>query len=188
MTSVVVIAPSAPVLSAAEVRAHAIVDHDDDNALIEALIAAASAHLSGPSGWLGRALGEQTLEWRGRACGPAVTLPFPPFINLVSAKYLDPNDVEQPIDLGSLTVTAGVCRSAVVSGAWPAMSGRSDALRIRYQAGYAADDPEFTPIRLAMLMLVSHWYRNREAVGDPQQAPLPFAVEALLSPLRIWSL
>lgn len=56
--------------------------------------------------------------------------------------------------------------------------------------GYA-DDP--APILLnydvkaAMLLLIGHWYANRESVAVGQTvAEVPFAVEALLQPYRIY--
>jgi hypothetical protein len=37
------------------------------------------------------------------------------------------------------------------------------------------------------LLLVAQWYRTREAVGQAQNVELPFAVNALLSPYRIFA-
>ena len=45
-------------------------------------------------------------------------------------------------------------------------------------------------LRLAMLMLVAHWYRNREAVTDAASTgsrALPLAVDALVGPYRWFS-
>ncbi|MCU5775226.1 head-tail connector protein [Winslowiella arboricola] len=42
-------------------------------------------------------------------------------------------------------------------------------------------------IRAAMLLLIGHWYSNREAVVIGQAtSEVPFAVEALLQPYRIY--
>ncbi len=46
------------------VKAHLRVDGDEENDLIQAYIAAAQATIDGPGGWLGRALGKQTIEYR----------------------------------------------------------------------------------------------------------------------------
>lgn len=56
--------------------------------------------------------------------------------------------------------------------------------------GYAdAEDPILMgdDVKAAMLLLIGHWYENREsvAIGDTAVA-IPFAVEALLQPYRIY--
>ena len=190
--TVVVITPPPPILTQAEVKAHLRVDHGDEDALIDALIATAQAHLSGPGGWLGRSIGEQTLELRIARCAASVALPYPPFRDVSSVTYLDPEEVEQTIAITDINVVSYLCRSVALwpkAGCWPGMASRPDALRIRYSTGYLPADPEFAPIRAAMLLLIGHWYANREAASDAQKvAPLPFGVEALLSPLRVWSL
>jgi uncharacterized phiE125 gp8 family phage protein len=68
---------------------------------------------------------------------------------------------------------------------WPDLPAATSAIEIDLEAGFgpaAADVP--APIRQALLMLVAHWYENREAgPGDPRAAPPP-AVSALLAPYR----
>lgn len=85
--------------------------------------------------------------------------------------------------------------------AW--LAGRIKAA-VRYVENYtrrtlydSADDPlyQVDPDRLlygedvetAMLMLIAHWYNNREAVATGVSATtLDFAVEAFLQPYRIY--
>ncbi|EAA9217018.1 phage gp6-like head-tail connector protein [Salmonella enterica] len=56
--------------------------------------------------------------------------------------------------------------------------------------GYAEDpDPILLndDVKAAMLLLIGHWYANRESVSVGQTvAEVPFAVEALLQPYRIY--
>ncbi|VAG26299.1 phage protein DNA packaging protein [Enterobacter ludwigii] len=56
--------------------------------------------------------------------------------------------------------------------------------------GYA-DDPDpillNDDVKAAMLLMIGHWYANRETVSVGQTvAEVPFAVEALLQPYRIY--
>ncbi|VYT92884.1 phage gp6-like head-tail connector protein [Metakosakonia massiliensis] len=56
--------------------------------------------------------------------------------------------------------------------------------------GYS-DDPDSIllneDVKAAMLLLIGHWYANRESVVVGQTvAEVPFAVEALLQPYRIY--
>jgi uncharacterized phiE125 gp8 family phage protein len=65
---------------------------------------------------------------------------------------------------------------------WPSVQlGPVNAIEIEYVAGYgtAADVPQM--IKQAILLLVSHWYENREPVNIGNIVnKIPFAVESLL--------
>lgn len=58
--------------------------------------------------------------------------------------------------------------------------------------GYAEDEDSILPgedVKAAMLLLIGHWYANREAVNIGNiTTEIPFAVEALLQPYRIYGL
>nr|WP_113869635.1 head-tail connector protein [Brenneria salicis]NMN90973.1 gp6-like head-tail connector protein [Brenneria salicis ATCC 15712 = DSM 30166]RBP57332.1 gp6-like head-tail connector protein [Brenneria salicis ATCC 15712 = DSM 30166]RLM28535.1 hypothetical protein BHG07_17250 [Brenneria salicis ATCC 15712 = DSM 30166] len=58
--------------------------------------------------------------------------------------------------------------------------------------GYAEDEDHLLPtadVQVAMLLLIGHWYENRESVniGNITSA-IPFATESLLQPYRIYGL
>lgn len=191
MASVVVVEPAAEVLDLAACKAHLRVDHDDDDTLIGALARAAEQHLAGPDGWLGRSIGLVTLELRlGDPNCRRVALPYGPVGSVASVGYRDvagddqtiaPEDYDL-IDAGTVAATLALRPSA----AWPQMDAGGNALRIRYVAGYAADAVP-GPLRQAMLLLVGHWYENREAVNVGNiVTSFPFAVEALAAPFRVW--
>jgi uncharacterized phiE125 gp8 family phage protein len=72
---------------------------------------------------------------------------------------------------------------------WPWETLRPAApITIEFVAGYGgiADVPR--PIKQAMLLLIGHWYENREIIGDPRFAAalagLPLGFDALLMPYR----
>jgi len=179
--TVVVTAPPAEFVSLADGLAHLRVEPGDDDVYVGLLLRAAQAHLEGPGGWLGRAVGVQTLEWRGYSCDGVISLPYPPFRSLVSVKDASGGDV----DPDTLDVETQRFRAAVItrkSGAWP-----GGPIRITYTVGYDPEDAEAAPIRHAILLLVGHWYQNREGVTAGQMSAMPFAVDALLAPLRIWT-
>lgn len=182
-----VIEPPQPVVTLSEAKKHLIVEHSDDDTLIDTYILAATAWLDGPAGWLGRTLGVQVLEWQlsDWPCH-GFSLPYPPEIEVISVKYIDPDGVEQTLPVPS---------QPFYLDDMPAIRGRERDLKIRYRAGYgtSSGDPVVwanavpAPIKVAILMLVAQWYRNRSpiAVGATVES-LPFAVEALLSPYRVY--
>lgn len=185
--TVIVIEPPLPVVSVEDAKRHLRVDHSEDDALIEGLIAAATAHLDGPDGWLGRALGGQVLEWRldGWPCEDT-SLPYPPLVSVISITVIDPEGDEQVWPVPAPLYFEDM----------PAVRGRPGDIRIRYRAGYGAyddsDPPVWTnaapaPIKVAIMMLVAQWYEVREAavvVGSAED--MPNSVKALVNPYRVY--
>lgn len=193
MTVVVITSPDVPLVSLADAKAHLRVLHDDDDAYIEALVMVAADWLDGPDGWLGRALRPQVLELRQCGfTGEPVALPQPPCVSVTSVTYLDPAGDDQVWSAESWRTTQMGALTYLIparSLAWPSVLGDVDAVRIRYAAGYGAEDgPALpAPIRQAVLLLVGHWYANRAPVSAEAVNDLPFAVEALLSTYRVWN-
>lgn len=180
----VVVVPPEPLVTWAEADAHLRLDGDDtQQPYVESLIAAASGYIDGPDGILRRAVGEQTLELRGCGFHHTLTLPFGPVSALTSVKYLDAAGDEQTVP-AEIYYSAGDNLYLGYGQTWPSPRGDAECVRIRYVAGWAAEDTP-APLKAAVLLLVGHWYANREAVavGDAT-APLPLAVDALLAPYR----
>lgn len=189
MGRVVVIEPAAPVLLLEEVKQHLKVDADDDDALIEIFIAAATGHIDGPDGWLGRAIGVQTLEagLDGFVYDP-IRLPYPPLINLVSIRYEDVTGTWRDLDPTTYELRDGEVGTAW-GKSWPgtrAYRGASRSVRIRYRAGY---EEVPAPIRVALLMMVDDLYRNRGnvAVGTVGEIKMPMASSMLLQPFQVYA-
>lgn len=183
----VVVEPPAEVLDLAGVKAHVRAeDFDGDDALLEFYARAAEQHLAGPNGWLGRSIGIQTLELRLPSFCSRMALQCMPVIEVASVKYLDRDGVEQTAAPSLYSV--GDRAIGLKSGAtWPATATDDEAVRIRYRAGYEAENVP-APLVQAMKLLVGQWYRSRETVEiGVVVSALPNAVEALCAPYRIWS-
>lgn len=179
--SVLVITPPEPLVSLEDAKDHLRVTTDDEDTLIEGYIAAASAWIDGPGGWLGRSFGEQTLELRGNVFGACDRLPYGPVKSIVDIKYVDPQGVEQTLAPATYALADG--QLVLTHGAaWPSVRGDAAGVRVRYLAGEASIPPQ---VRQAVLLLVGQWFRNRmSVVVGTISSELPFGVEALLSPLR----
>lgn len=67
---------------------------------------------------------------------------------------------------------------------------RRNLYQAETDAGYAEDEDRILltdDVKAAMLLLIGHWYANREAVAtDKTPATVPFAVDSLLQPYRIY--
>jgi uncharacterized phiE125 gp8 family phage protein len=192
---VVVTPPAGPVVELSQVKDHLNVSHDDDDALISAYIAAATANLDGPEGWLGRALGGQVLEARLHAfgCDPII-LPYPPIASVQTVKYIDADGIEQMVDPSDYELL-GTELDLAFEKIWPCPRGQREAVRIRYMAGYTTGNPAGTlhpSIHAAILLMVGDLYSNRETVApgaSAQATPVPMSttVVNLLAPLRAWA-
>lgn len=178
-------APSADPVTLAEAKTHLRVDHSDEDARIASLIKAAVSYLDGRSGILGRCLVTQTLELvLDQFPTREIELPLGPVASVTFIKYVDSNGAEQTFSAGSYTVDlSSLTARAIPNTSWPATMAAANAVTVRYVAGTAAASvPE--AIRQAILLLVGHWYENRQPVAGSSVADLPFTVDALIAPFR----
>lgn len=193
-----VITPPEPIVAWEEADAHLKLDGDtSQQTLVEAFIAAATGHIDGPTGWLGRALGVQTLEARGDGFWPSdYRLPYPPHIDVESVKYLDLNGALQAVDPGAYELDDRVI-SPAYGAVWPSVRYSRGAVQVRYRAGYVTDpaaDPLVAavpaPIKAAILLMVGDLYRFRESATVTAAAAPAIAmsttVENLLAPFRVF--
>jgi len=181
MTVKVITRPE-PIVSMEEARKHLIDIPSEDDVYVSSLIVAATAWLDGPTGWLGRALGIQTLEYSGWFACRHIELPFPPVVGSVSIITEDDDGVQSTVDPATYRLVDGV---VVIKAGAPWVTRYLH--RIRYQAGYEIDDPDLMPIKVAILMMVAQWYLKREPVViGAAVEEIPFSVNALLTPYRIY--
>lgn len=202
---VVVITPPEPVITWEEADAHLRLDGDDDQQeYVTSLIAAATAHIDGPAGWLGRALGLQTLEARfdayetGTGGCEGMRLPFPPIVNVVSVSFLNHARETIVCDPQDYELIGQAVYPISSSAPWEGLLWRREALHIRYRAGYAVDpdtDPVVpnvpAPIKAAILLMVGDLYKFTETASDmnlsPIAIPMSTTVENMLAPYRMWA-
>lgn len=178
------VAPSVTPISLTEAKLHLRIDSNDEDALVTALVSSAVAYFDGYSGVLGRALVTQTWQQDFSAFGDMMRLPVGDLLSVVSVSYYDSTNAQQTLGPSVYTAfsdTIGPYITLKPGQAWPSTYARHDAVRITWTAGYgpAAADVPYT-LRTAMLLLVGHWYANREAttVGD-SASELPLAVASI---------
>ena len=188
---VLVTPPAIAPVTVAEFKAQSRVDVSDDDAIIARLISAATAHLDGWTGILGRALVEQTWRQDFDAFCRDMRLPLFPVISIASVAYDDASGAAQTIagtNYRLVNDEGGAILRLNDEFAFPAVFDEAPAIRVTYVAGYPTTAGVSTvpeSIKHAILLLAAHWYEHREAVvagGAP--AVLSMAVDALLAPYR----
>lgn len=206
--SVRVIIPPEPIVTPAEVAG----GHAGDDADVARIIMAAQRTIDGPQGWLGIAIGPQTLELTtGSGC--PLRLQCPPIIEVEGINYLDEDEVEHAIDGGDYRTIAERRIIWFRSGfTFPATSGAPDAIRIRYRAGFDGEDidgggtgPMPDEARQAVIVLAQHmlststanlFLRSEEVEGigtrqfivsDQADAVVERTVRSLLQGIRIYA-
>jgi uncharacterized phiE125 gp8 family phage protein len=190
MPSILLTPPAVEPLSLDEAKDYLRVEHADDDALIAALIASARNHVEAQTR---RALITQT--WRHScdawpADGRIAVLPAP-LQALAAARVYDDEGAAQTIDLGTFVVDAVAAPGVIAFPPWsvPAPGRKHAGIELDIVAGYGnapSDVPG--PLRLAMRLLLSHWYENRGIVAESSASPLPASVAELIAPYRVLSL
>lgn len=193
-----VTAPTLEPVLLAEAKSHCRIDSDDEDGLLAGYILAARHHCET---YLRRALITQTWDllidndWPCETINGyqqlRINLPKSPLISVTSITYVDGSGISQTLASNQYQVSTkrneGVIDPAYAI-TWPTVRDQADAITVRFVCGYGSDPGDVPePIRQAMLLLIGHWFANREAVNIATSVTeLPFAVDALLFPFRIF--
>jgi uncharacterized phiE125 gp8 family phage protein len=179
---------AATIVSLTEAKAHLRIFHDDDDAYVGGLIAAAQDWLAGEKSWLGRSVIEQKWELTLSSFPiGALKLPKPPLMSVETVFYTASDNSETEI-IGFRKMDIGVSDGGyllpALGTAWPQTNGEPGSVRVNYTAGF-----ENTPasIKHAALLMIGHWFEHREAASETKISDLPMAVDALLYPYRDWA-
>ena len=173
-------------MTLAEAKAHSRVDIPDDDALIASLILAAREWVEGQTH---RALLTQTWdckydEWTMEDGNYVLRLPLAPLQSVTSVTYIDGDGVSQTLSSTLYQVVASTEHPRVVQAygaTWPTLRGQPESVTVRGVFGYT-QAPQ--TLRLAIKLLVGHWYDHREAAAMGAPVEVPLTIEALISPHR----
>lgn len=155
-----------------------------EDTLVANLIAAAREYCEK---YCGRGLATQTVEaYLDSFPNGAIELPMPPLQSVTSIKYKDHTGIEKTLvaDLDYLVDTNSLYGRVVPVSSWPSFTPYAvNPITITYTAGYN-DAP--MALKQAMLLLIGHWYLNREAgITATVSKEIEFSVTALLSQYRL---
>lgn len=138
----------------------------------------------------GRALCPQTRELVLDAFPEAFVLRGAPIQSIVSVKYLDITGVEQTLNPADTLLDKDSEPGYLVPAygkAWPASFPVPNAVRVRYNCGYASAAEVPTAIKQWMLLAIGALYAQRESFATVQMSALPDRFwHRLLDPYRLY--
>jgi uncharacterized phiE125 gp8 family phage protein len=178
-------APLVSPITLPEVKFQLRIEHDEDDALITRLIDLATA-FADVKGVLGKAMITQTwADWMGPNPTQSVQLLLGPVQSVNAVKYYDVDGNLQTDTLSNYNLFGLPSRKIVEPKSgfnWPVTQDRDDAIQIEYVIGYG-DDPSDVPrtVRHALMLMVGHWYENREQTQMDQLADIPFGFMELIN-------
>lgn len=188
-----VTAPTAKCVSLDDARVHLREDGTEENALIEAAIAAAVQHLDGYGGILGRALMKQ--DWQQFLpfwpASRSVELVLAPVLSVVSVEVRGADGQTVTIAPSAYRLVGGAGSSPRLlfnlDAALPALASAPDAVAITFSAGYGEAADKLPPaLRAAILLMVGDLWRFRSTVqiGTASAVPMSTTVDRLIAPFR----
>lgn len=197
----VVTQPTSEPITLVEAKAHLRVDFEEDDPYIQGLISAARYYAET---FQNRTLAPTTFEYildcfprrqLGYSNGSdyiggskPIRLPRMPLIALESVRYTTMDGVTYDLDLTKYVVKADGDILPSWGKYWPIdILTTGDAIKVRFTAGYTKEDVPPTT-KQGILLLVGHWYENRETVymGAKVPASIPFGADSLLWMDRSW--
>ena len=174
-----------------EAKAHARVEHAEEDALIQGILEAASEHCERIQS---KAYGRQTWQaaFEHFSLFPEVLLRKAPFHSLKKFYYLNALSQEVLFQEGTdfmVDDTDLFARIILLDGfSFPTDQASGNCFRVEFESGNDEMNDVDRTARQSILMLIAHWYDNRGTViVGAVSKEMEFAVHALLGPDRVVS-
>lgn len=186
--------PSDEPLTVDTVKLHCRIDGNDDDNYLAGMISEAREFVEDrcriavmPQAWRLTLDGFPQAQSGAAYIGGVIHLPRPPLASVQTVRYRDAAGVMQAVDItdeSSIRVSKSSILATVsrpYAQPWPVTECAPGGVEVDYTAGYANADLVPQAIKRAMLLLIGHWYKNREAVNDKNMLALPLGVDRLLA-------
>jgi uncharacterized phiE125 gp8 family phage protein len=189
MSAILLTAPESEPLSVLDAKSYLRVAHDNDDAIIAALIASARHHVEALT-----RLGLMTQTWRvvldrwpdnGR-----IRPKLGPLRSVSAARIYNESGDTVGIDVDRFVVDAAAGTIAAPGWSLPIPGRATAGIELDIEIGFGAAPADVPQILLqAIRMLVAHWYENRGLVSIGQSiAMMPPSVNAMIASHRVLSL
>jgi uncharacterized phiE125 gp8 family phage protein len=184
MAAILTLPPAAEPVSLAEAKAHLRITHNDEDALLGALIASARRIAEARTGLCFLAQGWTLFrdDWPEDGM---IEIPLSPVMAVEELAVFGEDDEKAVIESSHYVVDLASRPSRLMlrgSRQWQRPGRRLNGIAVKLQAGFGPDAQSVPqPLRQAVLLVVAHLYAHR---GDVQMPGLPASAEALLTLFR----
>ena len=186
MSLIMTAAPAFEPVTLADAKAHCRIDSSAEDTFVTSLITTSRLQVETI---LGLALLAQSWTWRFDAW-PTLGVEFPlrPLISVASVRTQNSDLTYTTVPAASYIVDGQGCppRLVPVSTGLPKPGVAALGIEIQFTAGFGSATTDVpAPLRQAILLLVAHWFENREPItAGIDAARIPDAVAGLLEPYR----
>lgn len=163
-----------------EIKAHLRIEHTDEDTYLSHLSSAAIAKIENDTDYQ---LTPKSLVHRVSQFTDSIRLPKFPVVDVTAITYQDDTNQTQTVSSWQLVHYPTYAElHAYFDEVWPRSNGRPNSVEIEYEVG---GDVAPVEIKQSALLLIGHWYANRETVViGATPASLPMAYESLIQPYR----
>ncbi len=186
MTPTLVTAPASLPVSLEDVKDHCRLPPDQtiEDTLLQGYISAATAHLDGYNGILGRCMVTQTWAVPFKCWDYRMVLPFPN-VQSVALTYRDTDEIERVFSADNYNLLPGPLGGEVWMKPSITRPSLGDDHPYPITATIVAGWTEVPDdLKQAILMLVASWYEHREAITDIRAVPVPFGYAEIIAKYR----
>ena len=179
--------PAAEPVPLQEAKAHLRIDGATEDTLISSLILTSRLHVEAT---LDLALIDQswTLQLDKWPCDGTVEIPLSPLKAVTEVRVKDASGAPTTVEPASYItdIASRPARVVFEPGLQPRPGVRAAGIEIAFTAGFGTTPAQVpAPLRHAVLMLVAHWYENRDVPeAGSLLARIPDAIGDLIAPFR----
>lgn len=159
------------------------ITYADETAYLDALVAAAWKHVED---YVSESYGATTLTFESSAVTANFELPvFADRLSSVTVQYWDGSAYNTASTVYNSTIGYPTCINVDADDAALKAADADNAIILTKGTAVVAEKTPETAVQMAFLMLLMHFYQNREAVtlaGKPEE--MPMGVKALLTPYK----
>lgn len=177
--------PTSEPVTLTEAKAHLRVSTSSEDTPIGLMITAAREYVEL---YTGVSLMTRTWALTLGAFADPIELPRGPVASIDAVEYVDANGDPQTIDAADYELDVASTPAQLVRAdgfSWPELGATANAVTVTYTAGMDTFPTEFTDLKLAILLMIGHFYLNREAAGSANLAEVPLGVDSLCRPYRL---
>lgn len=173
------------VVTLEEVKNHLRIDGDDEDSIISSYIQAAREYAEI---FTGRSFVEKTYEYitNPKEKYAYIELPMPPLVEVLEVSAMQSTNEELLNEGKDYYIIKGYDESLIypsLERGWPKETlDRLGGIKVKYRAGYSEAPMS---VKQAILILVAHFYENRENLIARDYKEIPFGVSSLLRPFWV---